>query len=262
MAVPTIALYASPPSTVCSTPHPCQINSHASHDFDLNSRPSSASSSTASPSPSQKPIVGGLSRLLSSTSTVKHANYSSSTDELGSSLWHDRGGEELTSGSFRYSSLSASLKRDQCYQSPVSVLQGPVSCSTSSGIGSVPTSRSPSTRIGENNSSVRSGSRRLFNGFVRHALGSLVDYDSPCFELANELESTSGSMDELTFNMEDNLSESDIEPAAKDLLLNAQRRHKIFYDDFVIKAFYEAEKAHRGQVIYVIILYVLCVLKL
>jgi GTP pyrophosphokinase len=25
-------------------------------------------------------------------------------------------------------------------------------------------------------------------------------------------------------------------------------RHKIFCEDFVVKAFYEAEKAHRGQV--------------
>ncbi|CDO97846.1 unnamed protein product [Coffea canephora] len=250
MPVPTIALYASPPSSVCSTPHPCQINSHASYDFDLNSRSSPPPSSTASPSPSQKPIVGGLSLLLSSQPAVKHATYSTTADELSSSLWHDRGGEELSCGSFRYSSLSSSMKRDQCYQSPVSVLQGPVSCSSSgSGIGSASTSRSPPMRMGDNMSSIRSGSGGLFHRFVRHALGSCVDYDSPSFQLHDSVGSTSsGLVDELTFNMEDNFTESSVDPRAKDMLLNAQYRHKIFYDDFVVNAFYEAEKAHRGQV--------------
>lgn len=245
MAVPAIALYASPLNTVCSTPHPCQINSH---DFDLNCRSSSASTASTSPLPLHKPIVGGLSLLLSSTPAVKHVNYSGPTEELGSSMWHDRGGDEFGSGSFRYSSLSSSLKRDQFYQSPVSVLQVPVSYSTSSGIGSIPTSRSPSMRIGENITSIRSVSRGLFSGFVRHALGSYVDYDSTCFEIPKDLDSTDGSVDDLTFNMEDNFPESDIDPSAKRLLLDAQGRHKIFCDEFVIKAFYEAEKAHREQV--------------
>jgi ppGpp synthetase/RelA/SpoT-type nucleotidyltranferase len=82
----------------------------------------------------------------------------------------------------------------------------------------------------------------FFNGFVRNAIGSYVDYDS----------SDSALIDELTFKMEDHDSVVcgggyDIEPYAKELLLGAQLRHKIFSDDFVIKAFYEAEKAHRGQ---------------
>lgn len=34
----------------------------------------------------------------------------------------------------------------------------------------------------------------------------------------------------------------------EELLLGARFRHDIFYDDFVVQAFYEAEKAHRGQV--------------
>uniref|UniRef100_A0A5B7B129 GTP diphosphokinase n=1 Tax=Davidia involucrata TaxID=16924 RepID=A0A5B7B129_DAVIN len=251
MVVPTIALFASPPSSVCSTPHPCQINSHATYDFDLNGRSSSSSSSTASPS--QKPIVGGLSCLFSSPS-VKHASsssYSGGGEELGS-LWHDRG-EELGS-SFCYSpypSLGSSLKRDQ---SPVSVFQGPVSCS-SSGFGS---SRSPPTRIagekigGDINiqGSIRAGTSGVFNGFVRHALGSCIDYDSPSFQVHGSslgVDSSSALVDELTFNMEDNFTESSSEPYAKDLLLGAQLRHKIFSEDIVVKAFYEAEKAHRGQ---------------
>ncbi|XP_052182274.1 probable GTP diphosphokinase RSH2, chloroplastic [Diospyros lotus] len=230
MVVPTIALYASPPSSVCSTPHPCQINSHASYDFDLNGRSSSSSSSTASSS--QKPVVGGLSCLFS----VKHASsasYSNGSEELGS-LWHDRGDE--LSCSFRctpYSSLGSSMRRDQ---SPVSVLQGPVSCS-----------RSPPMRIARENSvgdlnlqvSVRSGTSGLFNGFVRHALGSCVDYNSL---------DVHASLEELPFNMEDTFMESKPEPYAKDLLLGAQLRHKIFHDDLVVKVFYAAEKAHRGQV--------------
>lgn len=236
MAVPTIALYASPPSSVCSTPYQC--HSHASYDFDLNGRSSSSSSSTSSSS--QKSIVGGLSSLFSSP-TVK-ASYSTGTEDLGS-LWHDRG-DELSS-SFRCSSLSSSLKRD--HQSPVSVFQGPVSCSTSSsGIGSY--SRSPPKRIAGDVCSIRSGTGGLFNGFVRHALGSCVDHDPVAFQVLDVDSRSSGLLDELTFNMEGGFLESNSEPYAKTLLLGAQARHKIFYDDFVVKAFYEAEKAHRGQV--------------
>ncbi|KAL3375705.1 hypothetical protein AABB24_006926 [Solanum stoloniferum] len=236
MAVPTIALYASPPSSVCSTPYQC--HSHASYDFDLNGRSSSSSSSTSSSS--QKSIVGGLSSLFSSP-TVK-ASYSTGTEDLGS-LWHDRG-DELSS-SFRCSSLSSSLKRD--HQSPVSVFQGPVSCSTSSsGIGSY--SRSPPKRIAGDVCSIRSGTGGLFNGFVRHALGSCVDHDPVAFQVLDVDSRSSGLLDELTFNMEEGFLESNSEPYAKTLLLGAQARHKIFYDDFVVKAFYEAEKAHRGQV--------------
>ncbi|XP_057976438.1 probable GTP diphosphokinase RSH2, chloroplastic [Malania oleifera] len=222
MAVSTIALYASPPSSVCSTPHPCQINSHSPYDFEVNSRPSSSSSPAASSS--QKPMIGGLSCLFSS-STVRHVSSSSSFanggEELGL-LWHDRG-DELSS-SFSYSphpSFGSSSKRDQ---SPVSVLQGPVSCSSSHG---------------------------LFNGFVRNALGSCIDYDSPSFQMhggsAIEMDSSSVLVDELTFNMDDNVVETISDPYAKDLLSGAQLRHKMFCDDFVVKAFYEAEKAHRGQ---------------
>ncbi|CAK9150119.1 unnamed protein product [Ilex paraguariensis] len=247
MAVPTIALYASPPSSVCSAPHPCQINSHASYDFDLNGRSTPSSSSTTSPS--QKPLVGGLSCLFSSPS-VKHSSsssYSGGSEELGS-LWHDRS-EELTT-SFWYSSFNSSLKRDQ---SPVSVFQGPVTCSSS--VASSP-SRTPPLRFARErdcgdvnvnfHGSIRAGTNGLFQGFVRHAMGSCVDYDSPSFQV-HDVESSSGLVDELTFHMEDTFMELNSEPYVKDLLLGAQLRHKIFCDDCVIKAFYEAEKAHRGQ---------------
>ncbi|OVA03799.1 HD/PDEase domain [Macleaya cordata] len=245
MAVPTIALYASPPSSVCSTPHPCQINSHSSSDYELNSRSSSSASSSASPT--QKPIVGGLSCLFSSSS-VRHSSsssFNSGGDELGS-LWHERG-EDLSS-SFcysPYSSLGSSLKcRDQ---SPVSVFQGPVSCS-SVGVGS---SRSSPMRISRErngdlhlSASFRVSKEGLFNGFVRNALESCLDYDSPSFNISHSNgDSSTGLLDELTFNMEGNFSE----PYVKELLLGAQLRHKIFYDEVVVKAFYEAEKAHRGQ---------------
>lgn len=38
------------------------------------------------------------------------------------------------------------------------------------------------------------------------------------------------------------------QPHSKELLVGAQSRHEIFYEDIVVKAFHEAEKAHRGQV--------------
>lgn len=237
MVVPTIALYTTPPSSVCSAPHSCQINSHASYDFDVNGR--STSSASASASPSQKPIVGGLSCLFSSPA-MKSSSYSGGAEELGS-LWHDRT-EELSS-SFRYTSL----KRDQAHQSPVSVFQGP----TTSTIGSC--SRSSPMRIRGDLHSIRSGSTGLFSRFVRRALNSFVDCDSSPtgfdVEHLDPFVSSNIWADELTFNMEDNLTELDIPPYAKDLLYDAQSRHTIFRDDFVVKAFYEAEKAHRDQVL-------------
>ncbi|RZC01274.1 putative GTP diphosphokinase RSH3, chloroplastic isoform B [Glycine soja] len=226
MAVSTIALYASPPSGVCSTSH--QINCHAGYDFELGSRSSSPAGSTAPPSTSQKPVMGGLSCLFSSPAPPrKHApqlssNFSGEEDEM----------KELSS-SFSYSPskfAGSSWKRDQ---SPVSVFHGPVSCSSSgrSSTGSTPIR------------SFRGGTSGLFDGFVRNALGSsCLDYDLDAGD-------SSAMVDELTFNLEDNFVEGGFhfEPYAKKLLLGAQMRHKIFCEEFVIKAFCEAEKAHRGQ---------------
>ncbi|CAN6465845.1 unnamed protein product [Victoria cruziana] len=275
MGVP-IALYSSPPSSVCSTPHPCHISSHSPADYDLNPRSSSSSAAA------QKPMVGGLSCLFSSP-TVKQVPSFGSEDL--NSLWHGCGagaagerGEELSS-SFCYSSLSSSFKgRDQ---SPVSVFHGPVSCSS---VGS----RSPPVRVardrnGDSHSQTMFRVHRdgLFNSFVRNALGFCVDYDSPSFPLpvdsvthesspvtavAPSPSLTTAIDEELTFNMEDNfvsdfpLNSYDdegrfgcggdryLEPYAREILLAAQKRHGIFYQEFVLKAFYEAERAHRGQV--------------
>ncbi|XVF86904.1 hypothetical protein PTKIN_Ptkin18bG0078400 [Pterospermum kingtungense] len=236
MAVSTIALYASAPSSVCSTSHQININSHGSYDLDLNSRSSSSTSSTTASSYSQRPTVGGLSCLFSSPS-VKSSFSSCGGEDLGSYR-----GEELKelSCSFGYSSTKfggSSLKTN----SPVSVFQGPVSCSSSS-----PPMRIVREKGGDGNfwGSIRAGTNGLFNGFIRSALGSCVDYSCPSFDTQ-----TSGCVDELPFTMEDNfVEEVNLDPYAKELLLGAQMRHKIFCEDFVVKAFYEAEKAHRGQI--------------
>lgn len=192
----SIAICASPPSSVCSTPH--QI---AASDFNL------------STSPSQKPI-GGLSSLFS----VKSDDFSSS---LRRDRDRDRSDDYKDLSSFCYSPArfagSSSYHRRDRHQSPISVLQGPLSCSC------------------------RTGSYRakgLFDRFVTKAVGSCVDY-----ELGPS--SPSSSSEELTtFPMEDDTRQ----PYARNLLRRAQLRHKIFEDESVIKAFYEAEKAHRGQV--------------
>lgn len=228
MAVPTIALYASPPSSMCSTPYPCQINSHGSYEFDLNSR--SSSSSTATVSSSQKSIIGGLSSLFSSSSS-----FSSGGAEDLTSL---RGGEEL-SNSFSYSPFGSCLKRDHLHQSPVSVIQGPGSLSST-----------PSMRFSpERDGSFRGGTKRLFKGFVTHAIGSYVDHSSS-FRMHDNL------AEELTFIMDDNnLKAPNPDPSAKDMLLAAQLKHNIFNDELVIKAFYEAAKAHKGQVLTNVLLY-------
>lgn len=170
MAVPSIALYANPP-TVCS---------NSSYDFDLSGRSSLSPLCTASPT--QKPIPGGLSTLFSSQSVVKHVSSSGGDEALGP-LWHEKG-ELLNNNSLCYSlyqSFTSSIKRDQ---SPVSVFQAPVSCS-SSWIGS---SRSSLTRFARERGSdvnLQGWSRTGSNGFVRHALGSCVDYDSPSFQISD-----------------------------------------------------------------------------
>lgn len=71
-----------------------------------------------------------------------------------------------------------------------------------------------------------------------------MDYD-----LSNDsIDSTSVMREELPFSMEGDVAESSGGTCANELLLGAQLRHKIFSEDLVVKAFYEAEKAHRGQV--------------
>ncbi|KAL0707881.1 hypothetical protein Bca4012_074307 [Brassica carinata] len=207
----TISIYASPPSSACSTPH--QI---AASDLDLASR-------NLSTSPSQKPIVvGGLSSLFSGASVKSSASIG--VEEYSR---HDRS-EDYRDLSFtsslcyspaRFVASSYHHRREH-HQSPISVLHGPVSCSCS-----------PPMRIGTSHRA--GGANGLFSRFVRKAVGSCVDYEL-------------GPSDELTlFPMEDG-SETK-QPYAMDLLRRAQLRHKIFEDECVIKAFYEAEKAHRGQ---------------
>ncbi|CAH8392712.1 unnamed protein product [Eruca vesicaria subsp. sativa] len=205
----TIALYASPPNTICSTPH--QITTHLSScDLDLNPR---SSPSTASPK------IGGLSLLFSGasfkSSPSSSASHQTVADELAS-IRHERTDDRTLSGSFCYSP-------SKFIASSSSVLHGPISSSSS-----------PPMRSFGGGGSLRVGSSRLFNGFVRKAVGSCVDY---------ELD------EQLPFTMDDGFEggEERRQPYARDLLSRAQLKHKIFEDESVIKAFYEAEKAHRGQ---------------
>jgi hypothetical protein len=79
---------------------------------------------------------------------------------------------------------------------------------------------------------------------VRNALGSCIDYvpaTSPRPEVGGG---------ELAFELDENLAEASpaCEPYARELLAGAQARHRIFHEELVVKAFFEAEKAHHGQV--------------
>ncbi|XP_020697695.1 probable GTP diphosphokinase RSH2, chloroplastic [Dendrobium catenatum] len=213
MSVPAIALYSGPPGGIYTG------------DLDLNPRPSSSST--------QRPMSGGLSCLFSSPASRSSAGISTSVEELNS-LRQDRCDD--LSCSFSYSS---SLKcRDH---SPVSVFHGPVSCSSASSQSRSP----PSIRVPSGD--WKSGRDRIFSRFVRSALGSCLDYDSPSFPMPGGLVEE----EELAFSFEDsfgNILPRSCEPYALRLLAGAQSRHKIFHEDIVIKAFFEAEKAHRGQV--------------
>lgn len=167
------------------------------------------------------PMIGGLSYLFSSPSS-KHASSSTCTG-LIDDFRHDK--KEDLGSSYCYSPYFNSFsKRDS---SPVSVFQGPVSASSS-----------PLSKFVKDSGDGRI--RRSVNGFVGQNVS--VDYELRRIEMCRN----AVQVDELTFNMEDHFLEDHI--IAKDLLLNAQSRHNVFCDDVVVKAFHEAERAHRGQV--------------
>lgn len=149
--------------------------------------------------PNLKSFTGGLSRLFTSSPSSRHSPASSLSFA---------GGDDTAADLTRSSSLF-------------------YSCS--------PSSRSfPASSI-----RVSTGKDRIFKSFIRNALGSCFDYDSP--SLPN-----GGGVDADEFGFD--LGENCVEPYAKELLAGAQSRHKVFNEEFVVRAFYEAEKAHRGQV--------------
>lgn len=250
MSVPAIAFYAAGPSGVCSSAHhSCQVGlSHGSPDYELNSRlPVSSAVAAASSVSGQKPVLGGLSCLFSSP-CIRYAPSATASsfaggDDFGS-LWHDRSDE--FGSSFSYFPYSSNKGRDH---SPVSVFQGPCSGSRSVGMAVSCSSRSPpclrSSRESDGGD-LRVGRERLFNGFVRNA-SSCLDYDSTSFPIARG--GGGIGVEELAFSVEEGSGElgPNYDPCARELLSGAQSRHKIFTEEFVVKAFYEAEKAHRGQ---------------
>lgn len=289
MATP-MALYASTPSSVCSTPHACQSTNSSLAEYDTHSRPCPTVS---------KPIVGGLSCLFATTS-IKHtaclvndgldssslsSSFSSGLSRRGSfselgSFWHGSNGEarceEFTS---HYTSLASSSLKLREQQSPVSVFQGPVSCNSSP-------AKSPPGRNWSLPRERSGNSQQKWEGFkiprdssfsfVRSALGSSLYCEpiSPTEDLHIRPDHSSENSpfdEEFTFNLEGSfveeiqaqrealhkfekgsvISTTDRwrpDPYVDEILRDAQRRHKVFSDEFVIKAFYEAEKAHRGQV--------------
>ena len=107
---------------------------------------------------------------------------------------------------------------DQFHQSPVSVINGPVTWTTTSS--------------------------RRFKGFVTHVFGT-------CVNSSSRLNENDNYDDELMFSMDDENEEGFV----KEMLLDAQLKYNVFNDDLVVQAFFEAAKAHKGQVVY---LYYIC----
>uniref|UniRef100_A0A0D6QY13 GTP diphosphokinase n=1 Tax=Araucaria cunninghamii TaxID=56994 RepID=A0A0D6QY13_ARACU len=270
------ALYASPPSPICSFSQTSSILG----DCDVHSRQCSAV---------PKPIIGGLSCLFAKHSTCL-ANDGVDTSSLSSSFTHgmsrrssfndlgslrhgDTRCEDLASSySSSYTPVTSSLKlREQ--SSPVSVFQGPLS-SASTPIRSPHYGRMSRDSYSFNKWEGFKVSHRdgCFSHFVPGAVGlSCLDYeltadateDLQTAPIESLVDYSSLNLDEeLTFNFEGNEVHSKhdqerfngatepchLDPYVGDILKNAQSRHEIFKDDFVIKAFYEAEKAHKGQV--------------
>jgi GTP pyrophosphokinase len=210
MSAPAIAIYTGAPGGVSQLP---------------SEPPSTASTSGSKP--------GGLSMLFSSSSSLSPPTIShhvvddlSRSDDLGCSSY------SFTSSFSNHSSFSKSRE----HHSPVSVFQSPAS-----------TSRSPPV-FWAPQSSHHSRGRSYNNSFVRHALGSCLDYVPPLSPSYQE-EGMSGELG-LEFDMGSTEIGADYEPYAKEMLLGAQSRHKIFHEELVIKAFSEAEKAHRCQVLF------------
>lgn len=220
MSAAAIAIYTGPPGGVSQLP----------------SEPSSTASTSAS-----KTMPGGLSLLFSSSSslsppTISHhvADELSRSDDIGCSSYSFTSSFSNPS-SFTSSFSNPSFSKPREHHSPVSVFQSAAS-----------TSRSPPVLWAPQSS--RHGRERTFNSLVRHALGSCLDYVPP----------PSPSYQETGWNQESGLEldmgsaeiEADCEPYAKEMLAGAQSRHKIFHEELVVKAFFEAEKAHRGQVLF------------
>ncbi|CAN6182450.1 unnamed protein product [Urochloa humidicola] len=226
MSLSAISLYTSPPGAVYSS------------EFDPSSRGSSPCTTAAAPPPAAShrlPVVGGgLTCLFSSPAAAAAPPRAPAHDELGA-LWHDRSDDLSGGGYSSHSHSSSPLKwRDlhhhhhhHHHHSPVSVFQGPSSSS--------PSWSPPASWL--------AGRDRLFASFVRSALGSCVDY-APATSPRPEV-----GAGELAFELDENLAEASpaCEPYARELLASAQDRHSIFHEELVVKAFLEAEKAHRGQ---------------
>jgi GTP pyrophosphokinase len=229
MSLPAISMYTSPPGAVYSS------------EFDPASRGSSPCTTAAPPPPAASYRLpsggGGLSCLFSSPAAAAAPPRAPAHDDLGA-LWHNRSDDLSVPGdgggySYSHSHSSSQLKRRDLHHhhhSPVSVFQGP---STSS-----PSRSPPASWLAARDRD------RLFAGFVRNALGSCVDYAPPT---SPRPEVGAG---ELAFELDENLAEASpaCEPYARELLASAQDRHRIFHEELVVKAFLEAEKAHRGQV--------------
>nr|CAD1832302.1 unnamed protein product [Ananas comosus var. bracteatus] len=81
---------------------------------------------------------------------------------------------------------------------------------------------------------------------IARALGSCLDRDTLSLPVAGGGEfGVKGVAFDLDRRWGDSAPAS--EPDVAKLLSGAQSRHKIFYEEFVLRAFFEAERAHRGQ---------------
>lgn len=181
------------------------------------------------------PLIGGLSSLFA-TSAVKNSVAEGMGFETRRSTSNTHIDLGISDIQYVYSppSCSSSLKlREQ--SSPVSVLQAPLSTPSGRSYKSKPVSFSHHHPL-ESDSQQNLKKWEVFSIsrdiFLRSALGS-------CVPVSDE---------EFTFNLEGNFLAGTQQPYAEEMLRDAQSQHQIFKEDFVMKAFYQAEKAHRGQV--------------
>lgn len=226
-------------STSTFSPAPRTTTSCPVYELDLNPRPVSTSHHTTV----SKPVISGLSVLLANS---KHCCSSTGDSfELASGLTTFVRGS-YTDGVENYADLISSSPNSMKTRelSPVSVLQGPLAYY---GNGQNTSRRCSHLSLLEQHvgSSIRVCSlsadqkqilllrdeymNRGSTAPGEHHLGSLTEPQHLFEELPESV----------TMHWQQ---------IAENILLDAQSRQEIFKDPFVIKAFREAEKAHRGQV--------------
>lgn len=235
MEIPTsMALCSSSPTSFSSTAHVASSCSVMEMDF-------SARMTTAHNAVS-KPAIAGLTALFANSNVRQIASNACDQLELASaSNSFVRGSYSESCKTDSLSIASPSFNTKMRDWSPVSVLQGPFSYCSGQG------STKPSSNLSILDRHIGSSSVRLcsLTADPQQSYFWQEDCRGPC-DMPEEHLGSFSPPQTLASELSD-LSLVSARQTAEEILRDAQACHEIFLDPFVVKAFHEAEKAHRGQ---------------